>query len=405
MSKTIVGINASNFGCTGRINIGIMKQADLNGYKTYTVCSKGRSTVKNKYENQIFIKGGVYKYIRTKIEYYSGYQNIGSYFSTKELLRKLDYIKPNLFHFHIMHTSFVNIKLLIDYANKNDIPIVWTMHDCWAFTGQCPYFDNVGCEKWKTGCMQCPQLYRYPASKWFDHSKENYERKKRIFTSIKKLEIVCPSQWLSDLVKKSFFKGYNVSTIHNGIDTNSFYPQKSDLKKEYGVEDKFIVLGVAGSWEKRKGVEYFKKLAKENLKGVQIVMIGVSEEMSSSLPDNIIAINKTDSLQQLARWYSCADVLLNPTLEDNFPTVNIEALSCGTPIITFDTGGSPEAIDVKTGIVVPKGDYTSLKQAVEYIKQTRPFSSESCFNRAKKFEEKIAFQKYIDLYNELLKEK
>lgn len=400
----IIGINASNYGCTGLINLGILDLAEKNGMETYSVCGKGRTTLKKRLKNQIYVGNSFSRKIHSMISFYSGYQLIGSFISTNLLVKKLEEIKPDLIHLHIMHTSYINMSVLIKYINKNNIPVVWTMHDCWAFTGQCPYFDSIDCQKWKSGCNKCPQLKRYPASKWFDHSNINYSEKKRLFTSIEKMVIVTPSEWLAGLIKESFLNKYAIRTIYNGIDTSFFYPRKSNLRSMYNLRDSFVVLGVAGSWEERKGLIYFAELAKKHIEDISIVIIGVNDENSKLLPESIIKIKHTFDRDELAEWYSTADVFLNPTLEDNFPTVNIEALSCGTPIITFNTGGSPEAIDSETGIVVAKGDFSSLCDAVITMKNEvfRNNKIDACVRRASNFDQEKAFLEYINLYQEMI---
>lgn len=267
------------------------------------------------------------------------------------------------------------------------------------------YFDRVGCDKWKTGCHHCPQLQSYPKSLFIDRSSANWERKRSLFTSVKNLTLVPVSNWLGDLVSQSYLGNYPIRVIHNGVDLNVFKPTTSGLKDKLGLENKFVVLGVANGFSNRKGLEDFVRMGMECPNDIQIIMIGTTPEERASLPKNIIAIDKTDDVNELVAYYSIADVYINPTYEDNFPTTNIEALACGTPVITYNTGGSPEAVDDRTGIVVEKGDVNGLMRSIELIlKKDGPVTSAICRERAEcEFNKNSCFLDYLHLYDEIKK--
>ncbi len=327
--------------------------------------------------------------------------------ATRKLIEKIQEIKPDIIHLHHLHGYFINIEILFDYLSKSDIPVVWTFHDCWSFTGHCAYFDFVACDKWKTECYQCPQKKEYPKSLIVDRSKKNFWQKKSLFNSVKKMTIVPVSFWLGDLVKQSFLGGHSVKVIQNGINLDNFKKtdSRAEIKAKYKIaENSFIILGVASTWDRRKGLAYFIKMSEMLDDSHQIVLVGLSKKQLKEIPKNIIGIERTENVQQLAALYSAADVFANPTLEDTFPTTNLESLACGTPVITFKTGGSPESITEETGIVVPKGDLNALIEGIQTIKKnTKEYYSKQCEARAvNNYNKDVKFEDYIALYKELL---
>jgi glycosyltransferase involved in cell wall biosynthesis len=282
--------------------------------------------------------------------------------ATKRLIEFIEEYNPDIIHLHNLHGYYLNLPVLFSFLSIYNRPVVWTLHDCWAFTGHCSYFDYVGCDKWKTGCHHCPQKKRYPKSLILDQSKRNWEEKRRLFTSIQNMTIITPSNWLADLVCESFLGKYPVQVIHNGIDLDVFKPTPSTWKEDHGIT-KPMILACASRWDQRKGFADVLKIA-EILPEYQVVIVGIDSKQAKNLPSNIVGIQRTNSVQELVKIYSAADVFINTTYEDNFPTVNLEAIACGTPVITYDTGGSPECVDEKNGVVVPKGDINELKNAI-----------------------------------------
>lgn len=329
---------------------------------------------------------------------------LGSEKGTKRLVEWMEEVKPDVVHLHNIHGYYVNIPILFNYIYEKRIPVVWTLHDCWSFTGHCAYFDRVGCNRWLEECGQCPQLTSYPRSLFLDRSVRNLRMKRQVIGRLPKLTLVPVSEWLGDLVKQSYLGKYPVHVIHNGIDLNVFKPTESDLKKQYGIDGKFVVLGVADIFGDRKGLEEFIQLHKSYGDDIQVVLVGVSEDEKKLLPEGIIALRRTTNVNQLVEFYSMADVFVNPTYEDNFPTTNIEALACGTPVITYRTGGSPEAVDENTGIVVEKGNYEALVTAIRQIRQKGKASYwNACRKRAvEQFNKDERFLDYIKLYNEII---
>lgn len=283
----------------------------------------------------------------------------GSKRATKKFITWVKEYNPDIIHLHNIHGYYINVEVLFNYLRTCGKKIIWTLHDCWAFTGHAPYCEGANCERWKTGCHDCPKLNEYPVS-LMDRSKENWERKRTLFTKIPNLTLVTPSKWLANLVKQSYMTEYPVIVIHNGIDTTVFKPVDStDIRKKLGIRQKKVILGVASIWDARKGLEDFIKLNELLTDEYIIILVGLSGEQVEKLPEGMIGIRRTDSVHELVQLYSMADVFVNPTYEDNYPTTNIEAIACGTPVITYDTGGSGESARLY-GSVISKGDVNKI---------------------------------------------
>jgi len=387
---------------TGRITEGIAGVAAEHGWDCY-IAHGARYVGKSKMTSyQVGTKLGEYLHYAQSLLFDRHGQ--GSALATRRLIKKIEKeIKPDIIHLHCIHGYYLNYKVLFEYLNQTDIPVVWTFHDCWAFTGHCAYFDYVGCEKWKWGCRSCELTDNYPRSLGIDLSPLNYKQKKYLFSSIKDLIIVPVSDWLKELVGFSFLNNYTCVTVHNGINLEIFSPDiTTNVRNKYVIGTSDIILGVAAQWDKRKGLGDFIRLRELLDDSFVIVLVGLSQKQIEDLPAGIIGIKRTDSAGELAQLYKEALTFVNPTYSDNFPTVNLEALACGTPVITYDTGGSPEAVDEKTGVVVPQGDVYALAQAIRSMKE-HPLSSEACRQRAEKeFNQENCYMKYLDLYERLI---
>lgn len=287
---------------------------------------------------------------------------------TKQFIKWIKCYDPDIIHIHNIHGYYINNALLFEFLRGYGKRIIWTLHDCWAFTGHCAFFDSTRCTRWKSGCHDCPNKYGYPKSMLFDRSRQNYVLKKKLFTGIPDLTIVTPSEWLSDIVKQSFLSEYTVKVIHNGINTNVFRPTISDLRDRLNLDDKKVVIGVAAVWDKRKGLRDLLEVGRRLGDEYRLILIGIDDDERRSLhiPDSVITIPRTDSQQNLAKYYSLACAYVTPTYEDNYPSVNLEAIACGTPVITYDTGGSGESARLY-GSVVKKGDINGLVSAVKSV--------------------------------------
>ena len=401
--KTIVEINSTNYASTGNIMLNIAKQARLSGYNVYTCCKASKESYKYKYDNQIIIGYRYERILSAILNTITGLRDYGNIFGTYFFVNKLKKIKPDLVHLHVLHDDFINTRILFNYLAKANIPVIWTFHDVVPLTGKCPGFDIINCEKWKTGCYKCPQLKLKPKSLFFDTTSHIWHKRKKEFTSVKNMVTVSPSIWLKDAVKESFFKKYPCEVINNGINLSIFKPIENTIKKDYKIGNKYLILGVANVWNERKGLDIFVELSKRLSDDYQIVLVGTNNDVDKLLPDNIISIHRTYNQEELVKLYSAADLFINPTKDENFPTVNIESLACGTPVITFKTGGSPEIIDETCGLVVEKNDIDTLEKQIINVCTNKSFTSKDCLNRAQQFNMENKFKEYVDLYNQLLK--
>ncbi|MBR7133390.1 MAG: glycosyltransferase [Clostridia bacterium] len=394
----IIEINSVDYGSTGKIALQIAETVENSADNVYVCTSGGRKHKASKSNpKRIYIGGFFSEKLHLVLDRLTGYNGCFSCISTAVFLNRIKKLKPDIIHLHNLHNCYINLPMLFKFIKKHNIRVVWTLHDGWAFTGHCACFDMVGCQKWKSGCFKCPSYKQYPKS-LVDRSQKMYQLKKKWFTEVKDLTIVTPSQWLADLAKQSFLKDYPVKVINNGIDLSVFKPTVSDFKEKNNCEDKIILLGVAFGWGERKGLDAFLTLAERLDDKYQIVLVGTDEGIDERLPANIISIHRTQNQIQLAELYTAANLFINPTRDDNFPTVNMEALACGTPVLTFRTGGSPEMLDDTCGAVVEKDDIDALYAKVLDITQNKRFSKEACIERAKKYDNGVKFKEYADLY-------
>ncbi len=391
----IVFINSTPRGSTGTIVNGLVSVCNDKKIDTYMFFGRKKYKLN---KNQKYFGSRIENHFHRLFSFLTGISGIGSYFGTKKLLRKIRLINPDVIHLHNLHGWYVNIPLLFKFIKKKKIRTIWTFHDCWPFTAQCAHFTIEKCDKWINGCYSCPRLSIYPNS-FFDNTRTMWKLKKRWLTGVQNMTIVTPSQWLSKLVRKSFLNEYDVITINNGIDSGVFAPTDSDFRIKNSIaDDECMILGVASEWTDRKGIDVFVDLAEKLSSTYKIVLVGTNEGIDKSLPESVISVHRTSNQSELVKIYSAADVFVNPTREDNFPTVNLESLACGTPVITFNTGGSPEIIDESCGLVVPVNDIDRLKKAIERVFQDKPYSRQACVNRARMFEKRVMYEEYVKLY-------
>lgn len=381
--------STANWGSTGKIaeNIGLV--AIAHGYES--VIAYGRYM--NPSQSQLIKVGNLFDvYAHYARNRFLDEEGLGSSGVTKNLIKQIDELSPDIIHLHNIHDHWLNYPLLFEYFSTINTPIVWTFHDCWAFTGGCPHFENADCLNWQSNsCRQeCPLSHK--------RAHRNFSERFDAFSKVgDRLTIVSVSQWLANYISKSFFSdiGASVRIINNGIDIDNVFKPDGNKQK--------MILGVSNIWTKYKGIDDFFKLRTMIPQDIQIVLVGLDKKQISNLPSGIIGMPRS-SINELAQLYRKASVFVNPTYDDSFPTVNLEALACGTPVITYRTGGSPEAIDENTGIVVEKGDIQSLADSIQTVLQhPEKYSPESCRRRAEiHFNKTIQFDKYISLYEEIL---
>ena len=390
----------ANWGSHGRIAENIGELAMEHGWESHI--AYGRYA--NKSKSEIYKIGSaidIYNHVlQTRVFDRHG---LASKQATRRLIEYIDSVAPDIIHLHNIHGYYLNYPLLFEYLQKSEIPVVWTLHDCWAFTGHCANFDYINCDRWKFHCHHCPALGRYPHSSLFDRSSDNFNDKCKWFTSLKNMTIVPVSDWLASKVRQSFLSRYPIQVIHNGVDTSTFNYQ-SVKKEDFGFQDKFIVLGVASVWDDRKGLADFLKLRNVLPEEYAIILIGLTNKQIKKLPQGILGISRTNRVKELAEYYSLADVYVNPTWEDNFPTTNLEAQACGTPVITYRTGGSIEAINTGTGYIVEQGNIPAIVSIITKIKETEkiPYMHTCRDHIVKNFEKSNTYQQYLYLYNTIL---
>lgn len=335
------------------------------------------------------------------ISRYTMFKGIGSCLKTAIFLKKVEKYRPDLIHLHNLHGSYINIPMLMRYIKKRKIAVIWTLHDCWPLTAICSHFTIANCNRWRDGCCACAQKRKYSSAP-FDMTRYVWKLKKKWFTGIERMTIVTPSNWLANVVNKSFLNIYPIRTIYNGIDLDVFQPTDSDFKEKNGLLKKKIVLGVSFNWGYEKGLDVFIELAHLLPPNYVIILVGTNENVEKNIPKNIIPIRQTENQKQLAKIYTAADVFVNPTREEVLGLVNLEALACGTPVITFKTGGSPECVDEKCGCVVAVNDVLSMSKHILRICQEQPYDSLDCISRARHFDKQCKFAEYISLYKELM---
>lgn len=402
MTNILFQINTYvNFGSTGRIAEEIGQFAMSQGWESYIAYGRNdrpsqshRIRIGN--DRDIRLHG-----LQTRLFDNHGF---ASKTVTQKLVAQIENIKPDIIHLHNIHGYYINIEILFNYLSTLNTPIIWTLHDCWAITGHCSHFSYIGCDKWKTHCEKCPQKKEYPTSFLRDNSYVNFDKKRQLFTSVKNMTIVPVSHWLKRIIEDSYLNKYPINVIYNGINSKVFIPKNNlDIKEKYQLHNKFVLLGVATNWTNRKGLSDFIQLSNCLTDEEIILLVGLSSKQIKLLPKNIIGVERTENINELAELYSTANLFVNPTWEDNFPTTNLEALACGTPVLTYLTGGSPEAINDETGFVVEQGNINGMKKAINEIQNKgKEFYSNACRERALSlYNKELRFQEYLNLYNSL----
>lgn len=401
---TLLQINSvANTGSTGRIAEGIGQTAIKAGWKSYIAYGRYANTSQSELI-KIGNKWDVYNHVlQTRLFDRHG---LASKQATKILIRQIKEIKPDIIHLHNIHGYYLNYPILFEYLSKTNIPVVWTLHDCWPFTGHCAHWAFTECNKWETGCNHCIQQKCYPSSWCSDRSKQNYKDKRNAFIAVPNITFIPVSNWLGSFIPDTFMKNYPVHRIYNGINLSVFKPRnnKKEIFQQYQIATQYCVLAVTNVWTALKGYNDLKKIASLLGNDYTLLMVGVNEKQQKELPTNIKGVLRTENIAQLVDLYAVADVFVNPTYADSFPTTNLEALACGTPVITYRTGGSPEAISPETGFVVEQGDIQGIVSAIEKICQEgKDTYSKACRDRVVRyFNKEERFREYIELYNQIL---
>ena len=390
MINSVCGIRS-----TGRICTDLALALEAGGHEVRI--AYGRENVPQQYRRfavRIGSEAGVRLHgVKARLLDAAGF---GSYFATKTFLRWVESYQPDVIHLHNLHGYYLHVGLLFDYLQHCGKRVIWTLHDCWSFTGHAAYCEAAGCERWKNGCERCAKRSEYPKS-LVDRSAWNWKRKKALFSAIPNLELVTPSKWLAGLVSQSFLGAYPCTVIHNGIDISVFSPgEDGGVRQRFRLGDRRIVFGAAALWDARKGLEDFFALTDIlDQSKYRIILVGLSQDQIQALPENVIGLPRTNSAKELAELYAAADAYVNPTYEDNYPTTNLEAIACGTPVISYDTGGSPESAE-RFGVVVPKG---AVEQIVAALRQLPTITSSELETLRRSLAAETALKAYLSLYN------
>jgi putative colanic acid biosynthesis glycosyltransferase len=404
MPKLMQIVVEGNTGSTGTIAEEIGIRAIKHGWESYIAHARFPRPSKSHIRKIGNVVDILFHGLMTRIFDMHG---LGSLRATKKLVQKIKKINPDVVQLHHLHGYYINIQILFEYLSKSGIPVFWTFHDCWAFTGHCTYYSYVGCDKWKDGCHHCPQTRQYPASLIFDRSEKNYIEKKYSFTSVSNMTIISVSRWLDNQVSQSFLSGLNRKIIYNGVDTEIFKPitghKLLNIKRLF--DFKYIILGVASPWSDRKGLSDFLALSERLPKDVGIVLVGLDNTVIKKLPANIIGLERVNSRSALAELYNYASVFLNLSEEETFGLTTAEALACGTPVIVYNATASPEIVDNRTGLIVEKNNIDQLLQSVKIIiGHGRNHYSSFCRDRVlKKFNKENNYLEYINMYSDSCK--
>ena len=383
-------------GSTGKIIADIMDMLKKNGNDVKALYGTGEQSHN---ADAVKVSGKLGYYFHNAASRLTDHAGLYSWAATRKMIREIKAFQPDLIHLHTLHGFYVNYEMLFRFLKEADIPVVWTLHDCWAFTGHCTHFSQAKCTQWQTECRDCKLLRRYPQCYGRGDVRRNFLRKKRAFTGVKNLTITTPSRWLANQVSRSFLRDYPRTVIPNGIDRRIFRPQSSGLRKKYRLEDKKIVLGAANVWNTRKGLPDMLTLADRLGSAYQVVLIGLTERQLPDIPANVLGFLRTANQAELAQWYSAADVFVNPTYEETFGLTTVEAQACGTPVVVYQTDGCPETVAPGNGRLVPQGDMQALEDAV------RDITNGSCRadpQRAAQFDKDAVYQDYLELYENVL---
>lgn len=406
----LLQINTCITQSTGRIAQQIGEKAIDEGWESYIACPARAPIVASK-SKLIKIGSKADQYFHALMTRVFDCCGFLSKYATRQLIKKIDNIKPNVVQLHNLHGYYLNIPILFDYLKQSGIPVVWTLHDCWAFTGHCVHYTCVECNKWKTGCYACPRKRSYPNSFVFDRSRQNYAMKKKAYSNMPNMTIVPVSFWLGDVTQQSILGTYPIHVIQNGIDVNIFRPRIESayrIRTKYGLENKYVILGVATGWSEEVGFSTFFRLRNQLSSDFAIIMVGCTSDIIKQLPDGIIGIARTNNVDELADIYSTADILFNGSYQETFGLVTAEALSCGTPAIVYNATACSEIVTEETGYVAKAKNEIQVLKFILYDKELsheeRKKRSKLCREYAiEHFDKEKKYNEYVDLYKQILK--
>lgn len=421
----IAQINVVSSLSTGRIAVQLCRVSTGAGHKALLCHSRDHAP------GDIFsfrIGGKLDTYAHAALSRLTDREGFFSRRATKKLVRQLQLYQPDLIHLHNLHGHYLHLPTLFAYLKKANLPVVWTLHDCWAYTGHCAYYTTavdapligpvkrrraeqhtVGCDRWQNGCGQCVLSRAYPSSWFADQSARNWKEKRELFCHLPYLVLTTPSEWLRDEVKQSFLKDYPVYVLPNGIDLEAFKPCQSDefmydAVRSYGLdrtEGKKLVLSVAAVWDERKGLEDLIELAEKLGPDYCVAAVGLDQQQMEALPKgSIIGVKRTGNLNDLCALYTAADVYVSASREETMGMTLVEALACGTQVICYDATAMPEIVTPEVGETVPLGDIDTLAQTVRRLCD-QPKDAQACRARAAEYDAQDRFRAYLELYENM----
>lgn len=379
----VLQINCNGYyGSTGKIVRKLSDDLTERGVENYIICSGYKE---QKIDDKTFFVSG-YKTVKFNQIMSRIFGDAGFHFNftTRKVIKLIERIRPDVVHLHHLESFFINTVYLLKYLKKNNIPTVWTMHDCWPITGHCTHFFSVNCDKWVNGCHHCPQIKQFPYSLVFDRSKRLYALKKAAVTDWKDLHIANVSYWMQNNIKRSFMQKKEMRVVYNGINLSAFYPSadREKTKALLGASGKFVIISVASTWGEKKGFDNFKELSGVLAEDEVIVLVGLSENQKKELPEKIIGLGRTKSVDELRELYSMADVYVNLSLEETFGLVSVEAMACGTPVIACNTTANPEIATAECGVIIENRDVAGITSAIKKVKSRgKAFYSGKCIDR------------------------
>lgn len=379
-------------GSTGKIIADMMEVLKRSGHDARVLYGAGE---KSDDPDAVRVSGKPGYYFHNAVSRFTDHAGLYSRAATRKLIREIRAFSPDVIHLHTLHGFYVNYEMLFRFLKQAGVPVIWTLHDCWAFTGHCTYFSQANCTQWQTLCQDCRLLCRYPHCYGRGDVTRNYLRKKAAFTGVENLTLTTPSQWLAEQAAHSFLRDYPCVVVPNGIDRAVFRPQPSDLRAAYHLQDKKIVLGVANAWNARKGLPDMLALAERLGAAYQVVLIGLTERQLPHIPPNVLGLLRTADRTELARWYTAADVFVNPTYDETFGLTTVEAQACGTPAVVYATDGCPETLLTEDSVLVAQGDREALVRAVREVAQRGVRVDDHAADRLDKDR---AYEKYVRLY-------
>lgn len=384
-------------GSTGKIVYDLYRSLRASGYEA-SVCY-GRGPLIDE-PDIVKISSDWEVLLHALLTRVTGLTSCFSPFATRRLLRHIDEYKPDLVNLHELHGYYLNIGRVMEHLKERKIRTVWTFHCEFMYTGKCGHSND--CVRWQSECGNCPQKRSYPSSWLFDFSKRMQRQKKRAFDGFAHLAIVTPSNWLAKRVRQSFLRDKSVCSIPNGIDTGIFKPRDSSgLAASYGLADCPTVLHVTANFEDPNKGGRFVRMAAKRLPEIRFLIVG-NHKPVNDCPPNVVVVGRVENPDILAQFYSFADLSLITSYRETFPTVCLESLCCGTPVVGFRGGGTVETAPDGYGLFVPFGDLDALEEALRRCLSGELRSKEECaaFGLAQYAKERMC-RDYLQMYSEI----